>query len=165
MAKDFSFDVVSDFDGGEMTNAVDQARREISQRYDFKGTAAAIEFAEAKAGLELTADSVNQLTSLVDVIQGKLIRRQISPKVLDISVESRPSGLYFKQTVPFKRGLSQEQAKKLTKLIRDNYPKAKAQIQGEEVRVSSTSKDELQAIMTLLKQQDLEFPLQFQNLR
>jgi cyclic-di-GMP-binding protein len=165
MAKDFSFDVVSDFDAGEMTNAIDQAQREVSTRYDFKGTGAVIEFSDGKNGLELTGDSRNQLLSLIDVIQSKLIKRQISPKVLDTSSEPRESGLLVKQSLPFKRGLDQEKAKKLTKLIRDSFPKAKAQIQGDSVRVSSTSKDDLQGIMSLLKQQDLDFPLEFQNLR
>lgn len=166
MAKDFSFDVVSDFDPGEMTNAVDQAQREVAQRYDFKGTSAKIEFSENKGGLNLTADSINQINSLVDVIQGKLIRREISPKVLDIaSTQPAESGMVVKWAINFKRGLNQEQAKKLSKLVRDQFPKAKAQIQGEEVRVSSTSKDDLQGIINLLKQQELEFPLQFINYR
>jgi uncharacterized protein YajQ (UPF0234 family) len=165
MAKDFSFDVVSDFDAGEMTNAIDQAQREIGQRYDFKGTSASIEFSDGKNGLNLAADNRNQATALVDVIQSKLIRREISPKVLDLSGEPTDSGLGVKWSIPFKKGMNQEQAKKLTKLIRDQYPKAKAQIQGEEVRVSSTSKDDLQGIMTLLKEQELDFPLQFMNFR
>lgn len=165
MAKDFSFDVVSDFDAGEMINAIDQAQREIAQRYDFKGTSAQIEFADGKNGLELTADSSNQIDALIDVIQSKLIRRDISPKALDLANQPRESGTQVKRSVAFKKGLDQEKAKKLTKLIRDQFPKAKAQIQGDSVRVSSTSKDDLQGIMSLLKQQDLDYPLQFQNLR
>jgi hypothetical protein len=148
-----------------MTNAIDQAQREVSQRYDFKGTSASIEFSEGKSGLNLVADSRNQANSLVDVIQGKLIKREISPKVLDLSSEPTESGTGVKWSIPFKKGMNQDQAKKLTKLIRDHYPKAKAQIQGDEVRVSSTSKDDLQAIMALLRQQDLDYPLQFTNYR
>jgi uncharacterized protein YajQ (UPF0234 family) len=165
MAKDFSFDVVSDFDGGEMINAIDQAQREIGQRYDFKGTAAKVAFNGDKTGLELEGDSRNQLDAVIDVLRSKLIRRNLSPKILDTSMEPAESGTIVKWTVPFKKGLNQEQAKKLTKLIRDQYPKAKAQIQGEEIRVSSTSKDDLQGVMTLLKQQDLDFPLEFTNYR
>ena len=165
MAKDFSFDVVSDFDAGEMTNAIDQAQREIGQRYDFKGTSASIEFSDGKNGLNLVGDSRNQLNSLVDVIQSKLIRRDISPKVLDVSSEPTESGTGMKWQIPFKKGMNQDQAKKLTKVIREQYPKVKAQIQGDEVRVSSTSKDDLQGVMSLLKQQDLDFPLQFTNYR
>lgn len=165
MAKDFSFDVVSDFDAGEMTNAVDQAQRELSQRYDFKGTAAKLEFADAKSGVQAEGDSRNQIDAIIDVLQTKLIRRGISVKVLDLSSEAVESGVIVKRNVAFKKGLDQEKAKKLSKLIRDAYPKAKAQIQGDTVRVSSSSKDDLQGIMTLLKAQELDFPLEFQNYR
>ncbi|HEX7259735.1 MAG TPA: YajQ family cyclic di-GMP-binding protein [Candidatus Saccharimonadia bacterium] len=165
MAKDFSFDVVSDFDPGEMTNAVDQAQRELSQRYDFKGTAAKLEFSEGKTGVQIEGDSRNQIDAIIDMLQSKLIKRGISAKVLDLSSEAIESGMIVRRSVPFKKGLDQEKAKKLTKLIREAYPKAKAQIQGEEVRVSSTSKDDLQGIMNHLKAQELDFPLNFQNFR
>ncbi|HUC87063.1 MAG TPA: YajQ family cyclic di-GMP-binding protein [Candidatus Saccharimonadales bacterium] len=165
MAKDFSFDVVSDFDAGEMTNAVDQAQRELSQRYDFKGTAAKLEFADGKSGVQVEGDSRNQIDAIIDVLQSKLIRRGISVKVLDLSAEPVESGTVVRRTLSFKKGLDQEKAKKLSKLIRDAYPKTKAQIQGEAVRVSSASKDDLQGVMALLKQQDLDFPLDFQNYR
>jgi uncharacterized protein YajQ (UPF0234 family) len=165
MAKDFSFDVVSDFDAGEMLNAVDQAMREIANRYDFKGTSAQIEFSDGRNGLQLTGDSRNQLNALIDVMQSKLIRREISPKVLDVSGQPQESGTVMRWQIGFKKGLDADNAKKLTKLIREHHPKAKTQIQGDAVRVSSTNKDELQAIITLLKSQDLPFPLQFINYR
>jgi uncharacterized protein YajQ (UPF0234 family) len=165
MAKDFSFDVVSEFDAGEMTNAVDQAQRELSQRYDFKGTAAKLEFSDGKAGVQLEGDSRNQLDAIVDVLQSKLIRRGISPKVLDLSGGPAESGTVVRWTIPFKKGLDQDKAKRLTKTIRDAYPKVKAQIQGETVRVSSTSKDDLQGVVAHLKAQDLDFPLDFINYR
>jgi uncharacterized protein YajQ (UPF0234 family) len=165
MAKDFSFDIVSDFDAGEMTNAVDQAQRELGTRYDFKSTAAKLEFADGKSGVQLEGDSRNQLDAIIDVLQGKLIRRGISVKVLDLSSEAAESGVIVRRAIPFKKGLDQEKAKKLSKLIRDAYPKAKAQIQGDTVRVSSASKDDLQGIMAHLKAQDLDFPLEFQNYR
>jgi uncharacterized protein YajQ (UPF0234 family) len=165
MAKDFSFDVVSDFDTGEMTNAIDQAQRELQTRYDFKGTAAKLEFAPNKSGIQLEGESVNQLHSIIDVVQSKLIRRDISVKVLDLSSEPVQSGTSMRWTVNFKKGLDQDKAKRLTKIIRDAYPKAKAQIQGESVRVSSASKDDLQGIITTLKSQDLDFPLDFTNYR
>jgi uncharacterized protein YajQ (UPF0234 family) len=165
MAKDFSFDVVSDFDAGEMTNAVDQAQRELSQRYDFKGTAAKLEFDDGRGGVRLEGESKNQLDAIVDVLQSKLIRRGISIKVIDISSEPLQSGMIMRWQIPFKKGLDQEKAKKLTKAIRDTYPKAKAQIQGDTVRVSSTSKDDLQGIMAHLKSLDLDFPLEFTNYR
>lgn len=165
MAKDFSFDVVSDFDPAEMLNAVDQAQRELGQRYDFKGTAAKLDFAAGKTGLELEGDSKNQLDAIVDVLQSKMIKRGVSLKVLDLSKEPVQGGKEMRWSVPFKKGLDQDKAKTITKAIRDEYPKAKAQIQGDAVRVSSASKDDLQGVIALLKAKDFDFPLQFENYR
>lgn len=165
MAKDFSFDVVSDYDVAEMQNAVDQAQRELGTRYDFKGTSAGIEFIDDKKGVLLTGDSRNQLDALLDMLQGKLIKRNIALQVLDTSSEPIQGGKEMRWTLNFIKGLDQEKAKKITKVIRDSFPKVKAQIQGEEVRVSATSKDDLQGVMTLLKTQDFDFPLDFQNYR
>ena len=165
MAKDSSFDVVSDYDVAEMTNAVDQAQRELSTRYDFRGTSAAIEFAEGKTGIKLTGDSQNQLNSILDVLQSKLIKRGISLKVLDTTAAPEQGGKEMRWTLSFKKGLDQEKAKKTTKTIRDSFPKVKTQIQGDEVRVSSSSRDDLQAVIALLKQQDFDFPLSFTNYR
>ncbi|HSX41034.1 MAG TPA: YajQ family cyclic di-GMP-binding protein [Candidatus Saccharimonadales bacterium] len=165
MAKDSSFDVVSDYDPGEMTNAVDQAQRELATRYDFKGTSAKIEFMADKVGVQIEGDSKNQLDSIVDMLQTKLLRRDISIKVLDLSSEPVQGGMTMRWAIKFKKGLDQEKAKKITKLIREAYPKAKAQVQGESVRVSSSSRDELQGIIVHLKAQDLDFPLDFNNYR
>src|SRR6185437_4371010 len=154
MAKDFSFDVVSDYDVAEMTNAVDQAQRELGQRYDFKGTAAAIDFSDGKNGLDLTGESKNQLDAILDMVQGKLVKRGVDLKVLDISKEPVQGGKEMRWNVPFKKGLDQDKAKKITKMIRDAYPKAKAQIQGDAVRVSSSSKDDLQGAIAALKAAD-----------
>ncbi len=165
MAKDFSFDVVSDFDVAEMTNAVDQAQRELGQRFDFKGTAAKIEFSDGKNGVNIEGESKNQLDSILDMLQSKLVKRGISLKVLDVSVDPVQGGKEMRWSVPFKKGLDQDKAKQITKLIRDKYPKAKAQIQGDSVRVSSASKDDLQGVMAALRAADFEFPLDFQNYR
>jgi uncharacterized protein YajQ (UPF0234 family) len=165
MAKDFSFDVVSDYDVSEMTNAVDQAQRELGQRYDFKGTAAKLEFADGKTGVQIEGETRNQLDAILDMFQSKLVKRGVSLKVLDTSKEPVQGGKEMRWTVPFKKGLDQDKAKQITKLIRDSYPKAKAQIQGEEVRVSSTSKDDLQGVMSALRAADFEFPVEFQNYR
>lgn len=165
MAKDFSFDVVSDFDPAEMLNAVDQAQRELGQRYDFKGTSAHVDFADGKTGLALEGDSKNQLDAIVDVLQSKMIKRGVSLKVLDLSKDPVQGGKEMRWSVPFRKGLDQEKAKSITKAIRDEYPKVKAQIQGDAVRVSSTSKDDLQGVMTLLRAKDFDFPLDFQNYR
>jgi len=166
MAKDFSFDVVSDYDVAEVTNSVDQTSRELMQRYDFKGTSASIEFADKeKKGLNLTGDTDYQLKSIVDVLQSKLIKRGQSLKILDLSATPVQGGKEMRWSIPFIKGLDQEKAKKVTKVIRENFPKAKSQIQGEEVRVSSASKDDLQGIMNLLKTQEFDFPLDFTNFR
>ncbi len=165
MAKDSSFDIVSDYDAGEMANAVDQARRELATRYDFKGTAAKLDFTEGSTGVQLEADSRNQLDAIVDVLQSKLIRRGLSVKVLDLSGSPTESGTLVKRTMPFKKGLDQEKAKRVTKIIRQDYPKAKTQVQGDTIRVTSPSRDDLQGIIALLRRQDLDFPLEFTNYR
>lgn len=166
MAKDFSFDVVSDYDVAEVTNAVDQAQRELATRYDFKGTAAAIEFiSNAKEGIQLEGDSKNQLDAVLDMLQSKLLRRGVSIKVLDTSAQPVEGGKSMRWTLPFKKGLDQDKAKMITKAIRDQYPKVKTQIQGAEVRVSSASKDDLQGVINLLKAKEFDFPLDFQNYR
>jgi uncharacterized protein YajQ (UPF0234 family) len=165
MAKDSSFDVVSDYDLAEMTNAVDQAQRELATRYDFRGTSAAIEFVDGKAGVKLTGDSQNQLNSILDVLQSKLVKRGISLKVLDTSAQPEQGGKEMRWTINFKKGLDQDKAKKITKTVRDSFPKVKTQIQGDEVRVTAASKDDLQGVIALLKQQDFDFPLSFTNYR
>jgi uncharacterized protein YajQ (UPF0234 family) len=165
MAKDFSFDVVSDYDVAEMTNAVDQAQRELGTRYDFKGTSAKLEFADGKTGLNIEGDSQNQLNSILDMLQSKLVKRGVSLKVLDTSKLPVQGGKEMRWSVPFKKGLDQDKAKQLTKAIRDDFPKVKTQIQGDSVRVSSTSKDDLQGVMNLLRAKELDFPLDFQNYR
>lgn len=165
MAKDFSFDVVSDYDAAEMTNAVDQTQRELATRFDFKGTAAKVDFAEGKTGVVIEGDSDNQVRAVHDVLQSKLIKRGIDLRVLDVSSQPQPSGQVVRWQITFKKGMDQEKAKKVSKLVRDTAPKAKAQIQGDMVRVSSTSKDDLQAVIAALKAADFDFPLEFQNYR
>jgi cyclic-di-GMP-binding protein len=165
MAKDFSFDVVSDFDVSEMSNAVDQAQRELGQRFDFKGTAAKLEFIDGKAGVQIEGDTRNQLDSILDMFQSKLVKRGVSLKVLDTSKEAVQGGKEMRWVVTFRKGLDQDKAKQITKLIRDKFSKAKAQIQGDTVRVSSTSKDDLQGIMNSLREANFDFPLDFQNYR
>lgn len=165
MAKDFSFDVVSDYDLSEVTNAVDQAQREISTRFDFRGTAAKVEFLDGKTGVHLEGDSDNQLNAILDVLQSKLIKRNVSLKVLDTTSQPVQGGKEMRWDIKFKKGLDQDKAKKVTQAIHESYPKAKASIQGEAVRVSSSSKDDLQGIMGVLKQKDFDFPLNFTNYR
>lgn len=165
MAKDFSFDAVSDYDLAEMTNALDQTQREIGTRYDFKGTAAAIEWSEGKAGVQIHGESTTQLNAVLDVFQGKLIKRGIDLKVLDVSSDPVQGGKEMRWNIAFKKGLDQERAKKITKLVRETFPKVKTQIQGDAVRISSASKDDLQGVMTSLRSGEFDFPLSFINYR
>jgi cyclic-di-GMP-binding protein len=162
----FSFDIVSDYDKAEMNNVFDQAQREIDNRYDFKGTPAAIEWLNAdKTGIKVTGSGDWQIEAILDIVRKKLATRGQSQKTLDTSKEQITSNLKTTQEVPFKQGLDQDKAKQITKLIRDTYPKVKTQIQGEEVRVTSSSKDDLQAVMQLIKGQDFDFPINFTNYR
>lgn len=162
----FSFDVVSEYDKAEMNNVYDQVQREIQNRYDFKGTPAAIEWLNNdKTGLKVTGNGDWQIDAVLDIVRKKLAARNQSQKVLDTSREINESNLKTTQEVPFKQGLDQEKAKKITSLVRDKYPKVKTQIQGEAVRVTSNSKDDLQAVMQLLRAQDFDFPLSFNNFR
>lgn len=166
MASTFSFDIVSDYDLAEVTNAVDQTKREISARYDFKGTKAALEFRDGdKTGLTITGDSEYHIDAILDIIRKKLATRGVSQKVLDTSKQPVTSNLKVTQDVTFKKGLDQDKAKKITSLIREAYPKVKPQIQGAEIRVTSAKKDELQAVMRLLEAQDFDFPVGFVNFR
>ncbi len=162
----FSFDIVSDYDKAELNNVYDQTQRELLSRYDFKGTPAAIEWLDDdKSGLKITGNGDWQIDAILDIVRKKLAAREQSQKILDLSKEPTTSNLKTTKEVPFKKGLDQEKAKKITALIRENYPKVKTQIQGEEVRVTSSSKDDLQAVMSLLRAQDLDYPLQFVNFR
>jgi uncharacterized protein YajQ (UPF0234 family) len=162
----FSFDVVSEYDKAEMNNVFDQVEREIASRYDFKGTPAAIEWLNSdKTGLKLTGSGEWQLDAILDIVRKKLAARNQSQKVLDISGTITESNMRATKEVPFKRGLDQEKAKTVTKLIREKFPKVKTQIQGDSVRVLSTSKDDLQQVMQVLRAQELDFPLSFTNYR
>jgi cyclic-di-GMP-binding protein len=162
----FSFDIVSDYDKAEMNNVFDQAQRELDNRYDFKGTPAAIEWLDSdKTGIKVIGSGDWQIDAILDIVRKKLASRNQSQKLLDTSRELITSNLKTTQEVPFKKGLNQEKAKKITALIREQYPKVKTQIQGEEVRVTSSSKDDLQAVMQLLKSQDFDFPVSFTNFR
>lgn len=162
----FSFDVVSEYDKSEMNNVYDQTRREIETRYDFKNTPAALEWLDAnKSGFLVTGNSEWQIDAILDIVRKKLATRNQSQKVLDTSKPAVVANLHTTKEVPLKHGLDQEKAKKISSLVREHFPKAKPQIQGDAVRVSSTSKDELQAIIQLLKTQDFDFPLNFTNYR
>jgi hypothetical protein len=162
----FSFDVVSEYDKAEMNNVFDQVQRELTNRYDFKGTPAAVEWLNAeKTGLKITGSGDWQIDAILDIIRKKLATRGQSQKVLDVSRELIIANLKTTKDVPFKQGLDQDKAKQITKLVRDDFPKVKTQIQGDAVRATSSSKDDLQKVMQLLKAQDFDFPLAFTNYR
>lgn len=165
MSKTFSFDIVSEFDQSEMNNAVDQASREIATRYDFQGTSSKISYDKEKQVIELESNSELKLDTIIDVLESKLIKREVDLKHLDKSAEVVQSGMLYQKTLPLVQGLDQEKAKKITKLLREKYPKAKTQIQGEAVRVTSQSKDELQGVMNSLRSSELDMPLNFTNFR
>ena len=162
----FSFDIVSDYDLAEVNNVLQQTKRELDNRYDFKGTSAAIEWLDSdKSGFKITGDSQYQLDSILEIVRKTLAKRELSQKILDSSKEPINSNLKTTWDIIFKKGLDQEKAKKITKTIRDELPKIKAQIQGDEIRVTSSSKNDLQTAMQLLREQDLDFPIQFTNYR
>jgi uncharacterized protein YajQ (UPF0234 family) len=165
MAGDVSFDVVSDFDQQELVNALDQARREIQTRYDFKGAKA--EFELGKAEITLKADSDSRARAMRDLLESKAIRRGLSLKIFDWGEIEEAGGNTVRQNIALRRGLPDDLAKKITKLIRDEFPKAKSQIQGDAIRVSSKSKDELQKVIAKLRQESEGYPvpLQFENYR
>lgn len=162
---DSSFDVVSEYDRQEVDNAVNQTAKEISQRYDFKGVGASI--ALSGETITMTANAPERVLAVYDILQTKFVRRGVSLKSLDIGDgEPKQSGKEHRLVGTLKRGLSQENAKKLSKLVRDEGPKGvKVQIQGEELRVSSKSRDALQETIALLKSADVDCALQFQNYR
>ncbi len=161
---DSSFDIVNKIDRQEIDNALNQAAKEIATRYDFKNTGADISWS-GEDNVEITANADERALAILDVFKDKLIKRGISLKSLDEG-EPRQSGKEVKLTSSLTEGISTEQAKKISKLIRDEGPKGvKAQIQGDELRVSSKKRDDLQEIIALVKSADLDFAVQFVNYR
>ena len=162
----FSFDIVSDYDKSELNNVLDQTQREMLNRYDFKGTSANIDWQDGeKKAFKVIADSDFHIEATIDIIRKKIASRNQSQKILDLSQEAITTNLKVTKIIPLKKGLDQEKAKKITGLIRQELPKIKTQIQGEEIRVMSPKKDDLQEAMQLLNSQDFDFALQFTNYR
>ena len=162
----FSFDIVSEYDKAEMNNVFDQTQREISSRYDFKGTPAELDWLNPeKTGLKVTGNGDWQIDAILDIIRKKLATRGQSQKTLDTTKETVTSNLKTTKEVPFIQGLDQDKAKQITKLLRDELPKVKTQIQGDAVRVTSGSKNDLQAAMQLINSKEFDFPLNFTNFR
>jgi len=165
MAADSSFDVVSDFDHQELVNALDQVRREVGQRYDFKGVTVNLEL--EKDAVILLTDDEYRAKAVRDLVESKAIKRGLSLKVFDWGKVEPAGGNKVRQRIGLRRGLPEDLAKKISKLIREEFPKAKSQIQGDAVRVTGKSKDELQKVIARLRQEGETYPvaLQFQNYR
>lgn len=163
MAGENSFDVVSDFDRQELVNAVDQAQREVSTRYDLKNTGSTIEL--QKDQIVLTSASEMTLNAVRDILQSKAIRRGLSLKIFDYQKEEPAAKGTVRQVIKLKRGIDQDLARKISKEIREKFPKVRPQIQGEELRVFGKSRDELQNVIQYLKSQDYPVALQFTNYR
>ena len=163
MASDSTFDVVSKVDKQEVSNAMNQAQKEVAQRYDFRGVGAEIDFSGEK--ILIKANSEERAKAVLDVFQSKLAKRGISLKSLD-SGEPFASGKEYRIESTIKEGIAQDDAKKITKIVRDEGPKGvKATIQGDELRVSSKSRDDLQAVQKLIRDADYDFAVQYVNYR
>jgi uncharacterized protein YajQ (UPF0234 family) len=163
---DSSFDIVSKVDKQEVANAVNQAAKEISTRYDFRNVGASVELSGDT--ILMKASSIDRCKAVLDVLQTKLVKRGVSLKHLDLSNDGEPrlSGKEYRLEAALKSGISTENAKKISKIIRDQGPKGiKAQIQGDELRVTSKSRDDLQTVQRLLREADLDVALQFTNYR
>jgi uncharacterized protein YajQ (UPF0234 family) len=160
---DSSFDLVSDFDQQELVNALDQVRREVATRYDFKGSKVALEL--GKTEITLLADDEFRASSVKDLLQSKAVRRGLSLKIFEWGRLEPAAGGTVRQHIELRRGLTSEQAKELSKMIRDRFPKVKPSIQGDAVRVSGKSKDDLQGVIGHLRGLDYPVALQFINYR
>jgi uncharacterized protein YajQ (UPF0234 family) len=164
MAGDISFDVVSDFDEQELRNALDQVRRETGQRFDFKGVT--VDLTQGKGEIVLLTDDEHRAAAIKDLIESKAVRRNLSLKIFDWGKVEPAGGNKVRQTIGLRRGLGDDLAKKISKLIREEFPKVKPQIQGDAVRVSGKSRDELQRVIVRLRGlEDVPVPLQFENYR
>ncbi len=166
MAKDCSFDVVSEFDAQELLNALDQTKRDISARFDLKNSNSEIEL-EAGKSITITTNDETKLKNILDILQSKLVKRNLSIKILDPQKIENALGGNVRQVFNLKKGLTQELAKKIVADIKNSKLKVQAAIQGEQVRVTGKSKDDLQMVIKLLKEKEdvYDIPLQFTNYR
>ena len=165
MANTFSFDVVSDFDRQELVNTINQLQKEVNQRYDLKDSKTEIDLLEEELIIKTSSDLT--LQSTVDILRQKSTKRNLSLKIFDFQKPETSSGNRVRQVVKLKKGLNQEIAKSLSKLIRDNFKKINVSIQGNILRVTAKSKDDLQSTIALLKKEEesIEVPLQYENFR
>ena len=165
MAQEFSFDVVSKVDAQEVSNAVQQASKEIAQRFDFRGSASKIEWDEKEMTLTLSSDDAGKLKSVVDILETRLVKRGIALKALEYGTVEDAAGGTVRQAVKVQQGIVSEKAKAIVRAIKDSKLKVQAAIQADQVRISGRNKDDLQAVMALLRAGDYGLPLQFTNYR
>jgi uncharacterized protein YajQ (UPF0234 family) len=163
MAGEISFDVVSDFDEQELRNALDQVRREVQQRYDFKG--AHVDLTQEKDRIVLVTDSEMRAKAIRDLLESKAVRRGLSLKIFDWGEVQAAGGNKVREEITLRRGLPDDLARKLVKLIRDEFPKVQPRVQGDAIRVAGKSRDELQKVIGRLRELDESVPLQFENYR
>lgn len=163
MAKDASFDIVSQVDFQEITNAVKQAQKEIEQRFDFKNSKSSIKLEEEK--MTLISDDEFKLRNVIDILESKLVKRQVSLKALEYGKIQQAGGDTVRQEVKLIQGLAQDKAKQIIKVLKDSKIKVNSSIQGDQVRVTGKDKDDLQAVIALLRQEDFGIDLQYINYR
>jgi uncharacterized protein YajQ (UPF0234 family) len=163
MASTFSFDVVSDFDRQEMVNTVDQVLRELKNRYDLKNTNSTVELGDTI--ITITTNSEMTLDTIQDILRQKAAKRNLSQKIFEYGTPETAKGSRIRQEITLKKGIEKELAKTITKMIRDSFKKVQASIQGDSVRISAKSKDDLQAAMQFLREEDFPVALQFNNYR
>lgn len=163
LASDYSFDIVSNIDLQEMNNAVQQAKKEISNRFDFKGSKSDIQL--EKDELTVISDDEYKLNSVMDILQSKMVKRGVPIKNMDSGTVESAASNTVRQKIKLKQGIEQEEAKKINNLIRDAKLKVKSQIQGDQIRVTGKNKDDLQKVIQLLREADLPLELQFVNMR
>jgi uncharacterized protein YajQ (UPF0234 family) len=163
MAGESSFDIVSQYDKQELANALDQTRREVQTRFDLKNTKT--EISHDKDTVTIVTESPMTLKNVRDILESKAVKRGLSLKIFKLGKEEEAAGGRIRQVIRLQEGITQEQGKELGKIIRDAFPRVKAQIQGDTVRVTGKSRDELQAVIALLKKRDYPIPLQFINYR
>ncbi len=165
MSKESSFDVVSEVDLQEVDNAINQAVKEIENRYDLKKSKSTLLFSRAEGSISIDSENDFTLKSVIDVLNSKLVKRGVSLKALSLGQVEPSSGGRVKQRIDLVQGLSSEKAKEINRIIKDSKMKVKVAIEGEKVRVTAKSKDELQEVISLLKAEELGVPLQFVNYR
>lgn len=165
MAKDCSFDIVSKTDLAEVTNAINQALTEISQRYDFKGSKSEITLDQKAEAINILSDNELKLKSVIDILQSKLIKRGVSIKALEYGTVERASGDMARQTISLQQGIPIEKAKEIVKIIKNLKVKVQGSIQEDQIRVSGKKRDDLQEVMALLKEKDFDIDMQFTNYR